>query len=75
MPEVTVGLIVWLLLNGVLWGIGLAFILAGLRDLDRESWAVGLASVAIGILTIVYRSEIREFFDQLARVFLESGSS
>ena len=74
MPEVVTGLMEWVLLYGTLWGVGIAFIWSGLEALDRESWAVGLASIVMGILTIVYRHDIRRFVDEIARAFLDTGS-
>lgn len=74
MPEVVTGVLEWLLVYGTLWGVGIAFIWSGLEALDRESWAIGLASIVLGILTIVYRHDIRRFVDEIARALLDPAS-
>lgn len=71
MADLALAALVWFLVYGVLWLSGLAFIGLGVAVLDEDSWPTALALIGIGLLIIVYRREIRAFFDLLAALVME----
>lgn len=71
MLDIGIALLKWLLLYGSLWAVGLAFVCLGVVACNEDDWGTGLLLIAAGVLQVVYRYEIRAFFDALAALVME----